>query len=90
MEALNCASKVAADAAAWDARYGERYGSSQPGYVAVHSTRTRGIGTSLAAQQTQASGGGVIDPETGAVIPVITLPENETAVPVVQPVPKGS
>ncbi|MGX7896779.1 hypothetical protein [Tsuneonella sp. HG222] len=78
------------DSSAWDARYGERYGSSQPGYVAVHSTGQRSIGGSLAAQQAATvAGGSVRDAETGAVIPVISLPEDTTAVPVVQPVESG-
>src|SRR5690606_11632490 len=33
--------------AAWDARYGARYGASQPGYVAVHGAGTPTVATAL-------------------------------------------
>lgn len=79
------------DSAAWDARYGERYGASQPGYVAVQNARgfdAPGPGADPAAlsatplQETR-----VIDPDTGAQIPVAPLDETRSSTPVVQPIP---
>ncbi len=77
--------------AAWDARYGARYGASQPGYVAVQQARmtmvpdaTSGIST-LAVPPSSA--GSVPDPATGAQIPVISVEEGFTSTPVVEPVP---
>jgi hypothetical protein len=82
------------DSAAWDERYGARYGASQPGYVAVQAARAAmapqvGVGD-LAATTTQpvTQAGTVTDPETGASIPVVPVPQEGQAVPVVQPVPK--
>jgi hypothetical protein len=79
-----------ADSTAWDLRYGDRYGPSQPGYVAVHGVGGNTIGASLAGQGDVVTlQGEVVDPETGARIPILTLPETETSMPVVQPVPQG-
>jgi hypothetical protein len=75
-----------ADAAAWDARYGAMYGASQPGYVAVHGLATPSVGASLTAS-VPAPVEEVVDPETGARIPVIPAPETTVSTPVVQPVP---
>jgi hypothetical protein len=76
------------DSAAWDLRYGAQYGASQPGYVAVHSLGAPGVGASLTASTAPELAGEVVDPDTGARIPVIPVPENEVATPVVQPVPQ--
>lgn len=73
---------------AWDARYGERYGYSQPGYVAIYGSAGPSVATSLAAGETSAIVSEVIDPETGARIPVLNLPDSATGTPVVQPVPQ--
>jgi hypothetical protein len=74
------------DSAAWDVRYGAQYGASQPGYVAVHALAAPGVGASLAASPEPELAGEVIDPDTGARIPVIPVPETSVATPVVQPV----
>jgi hypothetical protein len=81
------------DAAAWDARYGARYGASQPGYVAVQAARAKGI--PQVGQSNPASlssivlppAGAVTDQDTGAQIPVIPVPQEPVGLPVVQPVP---
>jgi hypothetical protein len=84
------------DSAAWDARYGSRYGASQPGYVAVQQARAMGgpqVGISDPAATTMqpvAQAGAVTDPETGATIPVLPVPQEGQAVPVVQPVPQST
>jgi hypothetical protein len=75
------------DSAAWDARYGAMYGASQPGYVAVHGLAAPSVGASLTASTAPEPAGEVIDPETGARIPVIPVPETTVSTPVVQPVP---
>jgi hypothetical protein len=78
--------KYQADSASWDAQYGTRYGASQPGYVAVHGASGQSVGAlvnlNAPAQQT----GAVVDPQSGAEIPVIPVPD-EVSTPVVQPVP---
>ena len=76
------------DSGAWDARYGAQYGASQPGYVAVHSLGAPGVGASLSASTAPEPAGEVVDPDTGARIPVIPVPETTVATPVVQPVPE--
>jgi hypothetical protein len=72
-------------AADWDEKYGERYGASQPGWVATQQARANGeevpTYTSLAAAQT------VIDPETGAAVPVIPVQDGFVSQPVVEPLP---
>lgn len=84
------------DSAAWDARYGARYGASQPGYVAVHGSGMMNVPqagvANAAATTTQpvVQAGAVTDAETGAVIPVLTVPQTEQSVPVVQPVAKDA
>jgi hypothetical protein len=87
------------DSAAWDARYGERYGASQPGYVAVQAANARRsaaipqAGITDPAQTTAkpvAVAGTVTDQETGAQIPVIPVSPAQTSVPVVQPVAKDA
>ena len=74
------------DSSAWDARYGAQYGASQPGYVAVHALGSPGVGASLTASTAPAPAGEVVDPDTGARIPVIPVPETTVQTPVVQPV----
>ena len=82
------------ESAAWDARYGERYGASQPGYVAVKNARgyqTPQPGSdpaSLSATPLQETK--VIDPDTGAQIPVAPVDETRSSVPVVQPIPNDA
>ena len=82
------------DSAAWDARYGARYGASQPGYLAVQAARATGIpqvGVSDPASTTVqpvAQAGVVIDETTGAAIPVVPVPQEGQSTPVVQPVPQ--
>jgi hypothetical protein len=79
------------ESAAWDARYGARYGMSQPGYVAVYGSRAAPqVGTGDPANftlQPTTPAGTVTDPETGARIPVVPVPEGEESVPIVQPIP---
>ena len=74
------------DSAAWDTRYGAQYGASQPGYVAVHSLTGPGVATSLSAVNEPEPVREVLDPNTGARIPVIPVPETTVQTPVVQPV----
>jgi len=82
------------DSAAWDARYGARYGASQPGYLAVQAARATGVpqvGLSDPASTTVqpvAQAGVVIDDTSGAAIPVIPAPQQGQSTPVVQPVPQ--
>jgi hypothetical protein len=84
------------DSAAWDVQYGERYGASQPGYLAVREAQRRAaavpqVGVSDPTQTTAApvkTVGTVIDQTTGAQIPVIPVAPAQTSVPVVQPVAK--
>ena len=84
------------DSAAWDARYGARYGASQPGYLAVQAARAVGaptVGQSDPAStmaQPVAQAGVVTDAETGAQIPVLPVPAQPAGTPVVQPVPQSS
>ena len=78
----------------FNARYGERYGASQPGYVAVKNARgyqTPQPGSdpaSLSATPLQETK--VIDPDTGAQIPVAPVDETRSSVPVVQPIPNDA
>ena len=82
------------DAAAWDAKYGERYGASQPGYVAVKNARAfdrpqpgADPSTLSAAPVAETK---VIDPDTGAQIPVAPVDETRSSVPIVQPIPNDA
>ena len=74
------------DSAAWDARYGAQYGASQPGYVAVHALGSPSVGASLTASTAPQPAGEVVDPDSGALIPVIPVPDTSVQTPVVQPV----
>lgn len=82
------------DSAAWDIRYGTRYGASQPGYVAVQKARAMGIpqmgqiSPTNVTLQPLGQAGSVTDQETGAQIPVIPVPREPVGVPVVQPIPQ--
>lgn len=70
----------------WDLRYGAMYGSSQPGYVAVHGAGGPTIATTLTTASSAELVGQVLDPDTGARIPLIAVPENTISTPIVQPV----
>ncbi|MBD2842486.1 hypothetical protein IB285_09480 [Erythrobacter sp. KMU-140] len=81
----------------WDAKYGQQYGPSQPGWVAVQKARANGVviptvGASAPAQ-TLASpstvSGTVVQNETGAEVPVVPVQEGVVSQPVVEPVPSG-
>lgn len=80
------------DSAAWDARYGERYGASQPGYVAVQAARG-GAGPAVGSADPSGfssqptSGTTLTDPETGARIPVVPVEEGVESTPIIQPIP---
>ena len=76
------------DSAAWDAKYGSRYGASQPGFVAVHGVSSPTVATTLVNLNAPAPAGEVLDPASGARIPLIAVPE-EVSTPIVQPVPEG-
>ncbi|MBX7496622.1 hypothetical protein K3172_12225 [Qipengyuania sp. 6B39] len=82
--------------AAWDAQYGARYGASQPGYVAVQKARGGYIpqpGISDPATLTtnaQINETKVVDPDTGAEIPVVPVNTTSQSVPVVQPIPNDA
>jgi hypothetical protein len=56
------------NSAAWDARWGEMFGHTQPGYVAVHGGADAGDAKAV---------GEVLDPDTGARIPVIDAPSGQ-------------
>lgn len=78
----------------WDARYGSRYGSSQPGYVAVQKAQASmmvpsagGISDPSATTANPLAESKVIDQTTGAQIPVVPVNPNQQSTPVVQPIP---
>ncbi|MCV0382457.1 MAG: hypothetical protein K5799_03245 [Erythrobacter sp.] len=81
------------ESAAWDARYGARYGASQPGYVAVQQARNTAapmVGVNDPATTLAYPTGTtttVVDTETGAPIPVVPVQEGVESRPVVQPIP---
>lgn len=77
----------------WDARYGDLYGPSQPGWVAVQEARRNGVpvpsaqgNPSATLAQPSALAGGVADQETGVVVPVVPVQEDFVSQPVTQPV----
>jgi len=76
------------DSAAWDARYGDRYGASQPGWLVVHGGAGTSVASGLVELNAPQMAGEVRDPETGAVIPVIPGQESVVGTPIVQPVPQ--
>ena len=77
----------------WDTRYGPRYGSSQPGYVAVQQARASsfvdaGAGNpALTTLQPITGSSSVIDPGTGVAVPVLPVNPEQQSTPIVQPVP---
>ncbi len=73
--------------AEWDREYGQRYGASQPGYVAVWGAQgmTSGVSSSLIAGEAHPAFGAVGDSETGVSIPVVPLSDAVVSTPVVQP-----
>jgi hypothetical protein len=72
----------------WDAKWGAQYGASQPGWVVVQQARASGVpgpnAADLAGQGVNVQT--VIDPLTGAAVPVVPVNENVTSQPVVQPI----
>lgn len=72
---------------AWDVRYGSRYGASQPGYVAVYGSGGPSVGSSLVNLNAPIAANAVVDPQTGARIPVTPAADQAITTPVVQPVP---
>lgn len=81
------------ESAAWDAKWGAMFGPSQPGWVAVQQARRAGtipsadgadptttVSTPTAAATT------VVDPDTGAEIPVVPVNEGFVSQPVVEPI----
>lgn len=56
------------NSAAWDARWGELFGHTQPGYIAVHG----GVDTRAPEVVRE-----VLDPDTGVPIPVVEAPSDE-------------
>ncbi|WP_255573962.1 hypothetical protein [Erythrobacter sp. SCSIO 43205] len=79
--------------ARWDADYGDRYGASQPGWVAVQEARRNGVSvpsvgddpTTTLAQPAYVTAE-MPDAQTGAEVPVIPVQENFVSQPVTQPV----
>ncbi|RIV87300.1 hypothetical protein D2V17_08430 [Aurantiacibacter xanthus] len=69
--------------AEWDRKWGAQYGPSQPGWVALYGDGTRTPPGEVTAEAT----GFVLDPDSGAEVPVIPVDETVAATPVVQPVP---
>ncbi|MFM7404007.1 MAG: hypothetical protein ACKO1N_07930 [Erythrobacter sp.] len=67
--------------AEWDAKWGARYGPSQPGWVAVQEARAGRM-----AMMPDSGGQTVIDPVTGLPVPVVPVTEGVTSQPVVQPI----
>ncbi|MEM9500718.1 MAG: hypothetical protein AAF941_02610 [Pseudomonadota bacterium] len=83
----------------WDRKYGERYGYSQPGWVAVQKARASGASelptagvsdptTTLATQPRQA--GAIADPDTGTTVPIVPVDEGFISQPVVEPIPQDT
>ncbi len=75
--------------AEWDRQYGAQYGASQPGYVAIYGSREETVGSALMTDQPETLGE-VLDPDTGALIPLIPAGEGNVRTPVVQPLPDDS
>lgn len=80
--------------AQWDAKYGAEYGPSQTGWAEVQRARAEGNihvpplwvdPASTLANPVQPTSG-VVDPNTGATVPVIPVDEDVVSQPVVQPV----
>ena len=83
------------NSADWDARYGELYGASQPGWVAVQQARANGQPVPSAEDDDPgdtlstptAVAGTVTDAETGAEVPIIPVEEGFVSQPVTEPLP---
>jgi hypothetical protein len=80
--------------AEWDARFGDLYGPSQPGWVAVQQARANGIPVPRAGESdpsttiTNPRGAMVVtDPETGERVPVVPVDERVLSQPITQPLP---
>jgi hypothetical protein len=77
-----------AASAEWDAKWGDRYGQSQPGWVALQEARANGV----IIPAVSAFGAGqpgvqsVIDPGTGVSVPIIPVQEGFISQPVVEPI----
>ena len=80
LDFFNAYDRYRAESAAWDAKYGAQYGASQPGYVAVHSGAQPAAILAPVAR--------VVDPDTGAAIPIVNQAVPATSTPVLQPVAK--
>lgn len=83
------------NSSAWDVKYGDIYGPSQPGWVAVQAARANGNpnvptvgGTNPASTLSPIArpAGSVADPETGVGVPIIPVEEGFISQPVVEPV----
>ena len=79
--------------ARWDDQYGERYGASQPGWVAVQEARAQGAEVPSVDSDPEATlatptaeAGLVTDPDTGAEVPVVPVQENFVSQPITQPI----
>jgi len=86
LDFFNAYDRYRIESAAWDAKWGALYGASQPGYVAVHTLGQPSIATSLDEAAGPPLTTEVVDPETGAKIPVVNLPVATGSSPIVQPV----
>ena len=73
--------------AEWDAKYGARYGASQPGWLAVQRARAEGRIPRANLVAPAAANGAVTDADTGAEIPVVPVNEGFVSQPVVEPIP---
>ncbi|MEQ8773605.1 MAG: hypothetical protein RIC51_12335 [Erythrobacter sp.] len=83
--------------AEWDAKYGDRYGPSQPGWVAVQEARANGIAVPRAGESDPATtmtnprgSMTVTDAATGDEVPVVPVDERVLSQPVTQPLPKDA
>ena len=89
--------KYQRDSAAWDMKYGEQYGPSQPGWLAVQDAKRNGIPIPTAGESnpvttladTTTASGSVADPQTGAEVPVVPTQTEFVSQPVVEPVATG-
>ncbi|HWK42240.1 MAG TPA: hypothetical protein VNR60_09930 [Croceibacterium sp.] len=70
--------------AEWDMKYGSRYGASQPGYVAVHGASGPALASAL-LDSSASPVGEVLDPTTGARIPLVAPADSTISTPIVQP-----
>jgi hypothetical protein len=83
--------------AEWDAKWGDLYGPSQPGWVAVQEARANGVEVPSAEDNDPTDtlanpadlAGTITDPETGAKVPVIPVDERTVSQPITEPLPTG-